>query len=1261
MGDRMKKKLTYLKDRLNDLSKRNRSIRMLKVHHKWSYDIVSLQELYDNNRVEKVLQGILKQQSSLTLMKTEINDEKSLAASHRLTTLYRNIKAIEEETGLYDLFVGYPFLSGVMLDGAYFRAPLFLFPVRLERVKEKGNKWVLENGESEPQLNRPLFLALKKLSSLHITEDMFDEAPEIAKNGDYNIWRDWLKGHSIEVELSGCNPKKFKDYRQDKVPLKSKGTIEVEPLAILGNFPQGNSALLKDYEELMVISDTYKLGIVEEMLGSDQEEFNDIDGCIQVDSDKVDNCTRPEKSKFFVLDTDGSQEEILQQADYQRGLVVHGPPGTGKSQVIVNLITNALSQGKRVLLVCQKRAALDVVYQRLDGLGLSKQVGLIHDEKHDRKNLYNKISSVLGGCNSNRISLEGQLEYISSEIEKCEEFLNKVAKGLFEVQEHGYRAYDLYGMAKPLDSNDKLLSLEGSISELNKNNLTDVITKILSFGTYFERFGKKEYLLKERKSFANLEIKDNLTIVETIKEVIDKAEQTVLYLNSFEQEFVTPEYSWLISDRIEKVYPDLTQDEKRTLQKIRLWWWTSFTGKTILEELLDGEKFKGLSSKEWPKLRERLQVLHDLAEVSQVMHNEIKSLSNIFSDSFVEKISKRISQGDIPLGDFVKIHESIISDFSDLRQMDRLYQESTPFIQRIIDMLSKSYNREFEVSLPQEWVEILKQSAFVFWIDEIERKYSDLAKIGTIEYQQIHERFKELINQKKAVAAKRIASILYDSVTQALAENTKRMRELKHQVEKRRQVWPVRKLVQNFALHGLLDVIPVWLTSPETISAIFPLEQELFDVVIFDEASQCTVENGIPSIYRGKQIIIAGDEKQLPPSRLFKGDIEEDEDEEPEFDIQESESLLNLAKRILPEQLLQWHYRSKSEELINFSNHAFYNGNIQIAPTVEPLKSPAAIQWHKINGKWINQSNEIEAIEVVKLLKKQLIKYPEQSIGIITFNAKQQSKVLDIIDIRIEDDPEFSAIYQPVMARGLDERVFVKNIENVQGDERDVIIFSIGYAPNEAGRIYNRFGTLNQQGGENRLNVAITRAKQQVHLVSSIEPIELDVANTKHPGPKLLKQYMRYAKAVSTLSRDEIEGILKEINEDYNTSKRESTLTFDSPFEEQVHKLLTELGYKVDTQVGMSGFRIDMAVVHPKEQHKYILGIECDGAMYHSSLSAKERDVYRQRFLESKGWKIVRIWSRNWWRNPSAEIERIDQEIRKILGEEHSRKNSQVS
>ncbi|GAE95261.1 DNA helicase related protein [Gracilibacillus boraciitolerans JCM 21714] len=579
--------------------------------------------------------------------------------------------------------------------------------------------------------------------------------------------------------------------------------------------------------------------------------------------------------------------------------------------------------------------------------------------------------------------------------------------------------------------------------------------------------------------------------------------------------------------------------------------------------------------------------------------------------------------------------------------MDRLYDHSAKEVQRIIDRLIER-NLSDSSNLAEEWAEVAKQSAYIHWIDQIEIKYPEIAMIATGNYQHLTEELKELLQKKQSLTIDLLQNQMHQMIAEVKADNPKAVKDMIYQTGKKRQLWPVRRLVNEFALNGLLDVIPVWLVSPEIASAIFPLEEKIFDLVIFDEASQCTVENGMPSIYRGNKVVVAGDEQQLPPSSLFKGSVDSDEEEEQE-EFEESQSLLNLAKRILPSSLLEWHYRSKSEELINFSNHAFYHGHMQIAPNVNHLQDPAAIQWHESNGRWINQQNSVEAEDVVKLLKQKLIEDASKTIGIITFNAKQQAAIEDAIDRHSEEDAEFAVIYDQVMSRDLDERIFVKNIENVQGDERHIIIFSIAYAKNKEGKVYNRFGTLGQEGGENRLNVAVTRAKQEIHLIASIEPHELNVTNAKNIGPKLLKAYMEYAQAVSDLKKDSIEATLTNLSGgEVNTQTQEGSLQFDSPFEEEVYEKLTEIGYSVDTQVGMSGYRIDLAVVDPNDPSKYVLGIECDGAMYHSSPAARERDIYRQRFLESKGWKIERVWSRNWWKDPFGEIERIDRVVKEL-------------
>ncbi|MEZ5991334.1 MAG: AAA domain-containing protein [Planctomycetota bacterium] len=444
-----------------------------------------------------------------------------------------------------------------------------------------------------------------------------------------------------------------------------------------------------------------------------------------------------------------------------------------------------------------------------------------------------------------------------------------------------------------------------------------------------------------------------------------------------------------------------------------------------------------------------------------------------------------------------------------------------------------------------------------------------------------------------------------------------------------------------------MEVMPCWLVSPETLSSVFPLEEDLFDLAIFDEASQLAVHYSVPAVYRAKKIVIAGDEQQLRPFDLFgalgvQSDDDEPDDDDSDASVTEHESLLTLAKTRFPEEMLACHYRSRYEELIEFSNQGFYKGRLITMPSAKGV-GVAPIEWKKVSGVWEKRRNQTEASEVLNLVFELLTSDESRSIGVITFNSTQQVEILDQIDQRSAEDPEFAvaiAKAQNPPSGNRDAAFFVKNIENVQGDERDIIIFSIGYAPDPSGRVYNRFGSLNKDGGDNRLNVAVSRARERIYVVSSVEPEQLDVANSRNRGPRLLRSYLSFAKAVASHTVEQRDAVLRDINPDLDRRVKQVG-HFDSPLEEEIFEALSGRGLTVVPQVGVSGYRIDLGIVDPRDPTRYLLGIECDGAAYHSAISARERDAYRQRFLESRGWKIHRIWSRNWWRDKDAEIRSV--------------------
>lgn len=584
--------------------------------------------------------------------------------------------------------------------------------------------------------------------------------------------------------------------------------------------------------------------------------------------------------------------------------------------------------------------------------------------------------------------------------------------------------------------------------------------------------------------------------------------------------------------------------------------------------------------------------------------------------------------------------QKLLAYFDDLRYLDIKLSEMSDS-----DKLLLEYLKRYEVG--SIWKTYI--SAHIGRIERNKRKFSYLKKID--EYPTLRQKALQVLEEKQNMVRQYIGSRL-----EMFYVEPKLAKKIDREANKKRRKIHLRELMQlyedNVVVSDILEAVPIWLMTPEAVSSTFPLIKELFDVVIYDEASQMPIENAIPSLYRASKLVVAGDEKQLPPSSFFKVSVDDDDEEvEEKKDEIEVKSLLDLAKMKFSTVLLGYHYRSRYEALIAFSNYAFYDGKIAIVPDYTPGNP---FEYIKVRGVWVNNNNRAEAEKVVEIVESVWKTDSTKSIGVITFNKKQADLIYDILESKASRDSYFSELYekaQNLVQDGEDMSFFVRNLENVQGDERDIIIFSIGYAPTPDGKMYMRFGPLSQSGGENRLNVAITRAKEKVIVVASIEPEDLRVESVKGRGPKLLKEYLKYVRAYARGNKLEAEEILKGL---VSVSEKSSAneVSFDSPFEKEVYEALVKLGYRVDTQVGVSGYRIDLAIKHPTKDY-YVVGIECDGELYHSLPSAKERDIFRQRFLETKGWKIIRVWSRHWWRNKEGELSRlkklIDAEIEKEL------------
>lgn len=431
--------------------------------------------------------------------------------------------------------------------------------------------------------------------------------------------------------------------------------------------------------------------------------------------------------------------------------------------------------------------------------------------------------------------------------------------------------------------------------------------------------------------------------------------------------------------------------------------------------------------------------------------------------------------------------------------------------------------------------------------------------------------------------------------------------------------------------------------TPEAISALVPLKQDMFDLVIFDEASQMYVEKGIPAIYRAKKVVIAGDPKQLRPSNLGFGRIEEDddlyEDEILKNVTYDAKSLLDLARYKYHEGLLNYHYRSHYQELIEFSNHAFYDGKLIISPNVETPKEPPISYIYVKDGVFDNRQNKEEAKAVVHLLKKVLrTKEADESVGIITFNSPQRDLIMNEIDELLFKKSVHQKRLEQEVFRYQDQEnksLFVKNIENVQGDERDIIIFSMGYGKDPHGTVKRRFGWLNHEGGQNRLNVAITRAKKKVFFVSSLYPEELKVDDLSGKGPKLLKDFMRYCFYVSNGDEELTKKILNNLYQQESKTKR----VIENQLVEQIKQKLKGIKYDIQTDIGIGQFKLDLAIYDPEEQ-AYKLGIICDLSM-REEISSRRELLHQEKFLNARGWNVMRVFHMQWYENPKKIIREI--------------------
>lgn len=541
--------------------------------------------------------------------------------------------------------------------------------------------------------------------------------------------------------------------------------------------------------------------------------------------------------------------------------------------------------------------------------------------------------------------------------------------------------------------------------------------------------------------------------------------------------------------------------------------------------------------------------------------------------------------------------------------------------------------RASKVASAEELVPAARRAWLESWVDSAIDQDETLRPFARAEHERLSRTFGELDEAAISKARERLLARYAEGKPHGFAVQGGEEAVVRREAAKKKRHIPVRKLISQIP-RLLPRIKPGLMMSPLSVSHFLPAEAR-FDIVIFDEASQVPPEDAINCVYRGAQLIVAGDEHQLPPTDFFNVAAESEEVEDAEAQVDDFESVLDVCRASgFPVKALRWHYRSRHDELIAFSNHHIYGNSLVTFPApVERLPEMGVHFIHVPEGvfdRGRSSKNAVEAARVVDVVVHLVREERRDSIGVVAFSVAQQEAILDELERRKRLEPDLESLIDGDRLSGL----FVKNLETVQGDERDMIVFSVGYGRDASGRFLMNFGPLNRQGGRRRLNVAVTRARERVIVVSSVRGIDFGSADAsgtvKSEGPRLLQAYLDYAER----GPEALAGHLAESGGD-----------FDSEFEREVASVIRGMGYEVVPQVGTSGYRIDIGIRSPSAPGRFVVGVECDGAMYHSAKTARDRDRLRQSVLEGLGWRIHRVWSQDWFRHRSSEVERLREAI----------------
>lgn len=1386
--------LKHLRERLVSGDGRSPSVRLYRTSSGKHFDLAQLDRVI-TGRSERVVAMLHDATTIPMLSGAEASLSKtSSEVSSAIRYLEREFKARVEETGSRDLYVGYPFLIGVV-GGFFVRAPLVLHPFSIVGDGKGSGSFTLKKREDDEAIaNQALIRLLFAKKGYAFTDELADTLDAKAAEGTQELLAA-LKDIGLDATpLSGAITP-FEDMNAAAAILLQEG-FSISENAVAGFFPQSSSDLLQDYDELLAKLEPDSAASLEQSLNAACDVLPAHYRPAFTPAAGADAPDQP------VIYADPSQRAAVQRSRGARLLVMDGPPGTGKSQTIVNLVADELARGGRVGIVCEKRVALDVVKQRMDAAGIGHLAAVVHDVHDDRKALYLNIAGRLEQAEKRAFDPQ-KLAELRGEADSLESQITARSRLLAAPTACGLTLGQLHAMAASLDVEPVHVPGMESVPHAELPRLSQALREIHPYSRLFAAGSPFRTAPghEPRASFADM----SSAQIQEVAEALRQAQQAAAH---YEQLYTATPLPWKsledaenalhlaittaaetgadalsqmlvlrtgskdAANSMEDAFADLERHRtaaEAVQTRVEMQTSNELTVALSTASLKVGSFFKFLMPswrsacaviretlvREWPekaggkidaallaqltqrtkaaqtwlaagKIYKSLGIASQLPRDASTLFEQSKALLQAWQTSgqlarekpALESVGLwPLPEGqNMPAGGWkawssrclaaldllaaqrahVEALEKTTPHFPQSRELgsaglavlaDRFIVEEASL--RAADRLLGSIASHIPSAhlLVETLADVLPDASATLWAESVLRGWAESClaaaekgdsslrlldqppPMGSME--KVSARLIELHQAIAQEESLRLAAsgdargLMSVPAAEARARRTpeQTVREtLIRECRKQRNVTPMRTLIRRHAKEGLLDVLPVWLMSPETTAILFPREP-VFDLLIIDEASQCTVENGLPVLTRARRAVIAGDDKQMPPTSFFKASsgIEVDQDEAAESEVPvdafESESLLVLARHSGTGAPLRWHYRALYEELIAFSNHSMYGGSLLTIPATLSRSAPPAVRWVRLqNGKWDAGNNLPEAKHVVTLLGELLARPKPPSVGIVTFNLQQRKAILDEIDARRAEDSAFAEAYDKAASHeSLDQRPFVKNLESVQGDERDAIIFSLGYAPVKRVRkdgmeetyVPARFGPLGQKGGERRLNVAVSRAKHEVTVISSFDPAMLSVAHTKNDGPRMFKAFVEFARHLGEGRRNQAEKILSLVND---TSQRRASTTKHAaesvqtlPLHHQISLALEAAGLQVETLVGTSEFRLPVAIVHTDDAHRYALAILCDDG---SALGDTYEDhVHIPNVLKHRGWRHLRVHSREWHRERDRVIERIREAV----------------